>query len=156
MNITRRDIAVAIVSIFATLGIYAMAGAAKPALMGSSAFDWNTIPVTPTKTGSVRHFFKAPTATLDELECHVTTLNPGAMSHPAHKHPNEELIIVREGTVEVLVNGELKRVGPGSVIFNASNVMHSLRNVGDVPAVYHVISWSSPGMKPKTTEGAPN
>jgi quercetin dioxygenase-like cupin family protein len=156
MNITRRDIAVAIVSIFATLGIYAMAEAAKPALMGSSAFDWNTIPVTPTKTGSVRHFFKAPTATLDELECHVTTLNPGAMSHPAHKHPNEELIIVREGTVEVLVNGELKRVGPGSVIFNASNVMHSLRNVGDVPAVYHVISWYSPGMKPKTTEGAPN
>jgi hypothetical protein len=28
--------------------------------------------------------------------------------------------------------------------------MHSLRNVGDTPAVYHVISWYSPGMKPKT------
>ena len=141
---------VAMISICATFGIYVMAEATKSAVMGSSAFDWNAIPVTTTTNGSVRHFFKAPTATLDELECHVTTLNPGMMPHPPHRHANEELIIIREGTLEALVNGEMKRVGPGSVIFNASNVLHSLRNVGDVPAVYHVISWYSPGMKPKT------
>jgi quercetin dioxygenase-like cupin family protein len=58
--------------------------------------------------------------------------------------------------VEVLVNGEWKRVGPGSVVFNASNVLHGLRNVGDVPAVYHVISWFSPGMKPPATNSVPN
>jgi XRE family transcriptional regulator, regulator of sulfur utilization len=48
--------------------------------------------------------------------------------------------------VEALVNGETKRVGPGSVIFQASNQMHTVRNVGDVPAVYHVMRWNSPGM----------
>jgi mannose-6-phosphate isomerase-like protein (cupin superfamily) len=151
MKITRRDISVAVVSICATLGIYVMAQGSKLAVMGASAFDWNAIAVKTNATGSVRSFFKAPTATLDELECHVTTLNPGVESHPAHKHANEELVIIREGTVEVLVNGEMKWVGPGSVVFNASEVMHSLRNVGDVPAVYHVISWFSPGMKPKET-----
>jgi XRE family transcriptional regulator, regulator of sulfur utilization len=83
------------------------------------------------------------------LECHVTTLNPGQMPHPPHQHANEELIIIREGTLEVMQNGEFKRIGPGSVIFNASNVIHSLRNVGSTPAVYHVISWYAPGMKPK-------
>jgi len=113
--------------------------------MQSTTFEWNSIPVKQTDVGSVRQFFKSPTITLDELECHVTTLNPGLQSHPPHKHPNEELIIVREGTVEVLSNGELKKVGPGSVIFNASNQLHSLKNVGSTPAVYHVINWKSPG-----------
>lgn len=146
---TRRDFLIALVSGAAAIGLFTAAENKPPAVMGSSAFDWNSIEVKTNATGSVRKFFQAPTATLDELECHVTTLNPGLMSHPAHKHANEELVIIREGTVEVLVNGELKRVGPGSVVFNASNVMHSLRNVGDTPAVYHVISWWSPGMKPK-------
>ena len=58
-------------------------------------------------------------------------------------------MIVKEGTVESLVNGELKRVGPGSIIFQAANQMHGLRNVGDGPATYHVIKWNSPGMLAK-------
>lgn len=150
--LTRRELLIALISACGAVGLFAAVQDTKPAVMGSSAFDWNQIEAKTNETGSVRKFFQTPTATLDELECHVTTLNPGVASHPAHKHPNEELVIIREGTVEVLVNGELKRVGPGSVVFNASNVMHSLRNVGDTPAVYHVVSWYSPGMKPKTAQ----
>jgi quercetin dioxygenase-like cupin family protein len=150
--VTRRDLIVALVTAFVVLGVYAWAQNTTPPVMGSAAFDWNSIEAKTNATGSVRSVFRAPTATLDELECHITTLNPGLASHPAHKHANEEIVIVKEGTVEVLVNGELKRVGPGSVIFNASNVMHSIRNVGDTPATYHVLSWFSPGMKPKTSQ----
>ncbi|HEX9368352.1 MAG TPA: cupin domain-containing protein, partial [Vicinamibacterales bacterium] len=97
-------------------------------------------------TGEVRTVVQAPTATLDELEIHITTLNPGETPHAPHKHPDEELLIIKEGTVESLVNGELKRIGPGSIIFQAANQLHSIRNVGDVPATYHVIKWNSPGM----------
>jgi hypothetical protein len=46
-------------------------------------------------------------------------------------------------------------LGPGSVIFNASNQWHSVKNVGDVPATYHVINWTSPGMKAKKAAAAP-
>jgi quercetin dioxygenase-like cupin family protein len=53
------------------------------------------------------------------------------------------MIIIRQGTVEALVNGEWKRVGPGSVIFNASNQLHGLRNVGNESAIYHVINWKT-------------
>src|SRR5216684_1860015 len=143
--VTRRDIVVATVAAGLTLFIGSLARS-ETSVMGSSVFDWNMISVKQTKTGAVRQFFRAPTATLDELECHVTTLNPGESPHPPHRHPDEELLIVKEGTVEALVNGEIKRVGPGSVIFQASNQMHSLRNVGNGPATYHVIRWNSPGM----------
>ncbi|WP_210520931.1 cupin domain-containing protein [Hymenobacter terricola] len=107
----------------------------------SSAFEWNSLTATPTKVGEKRQVCDSPTETLDNLEIHVTTLNPGEFAHPPHQHPDEELTIVREGTVEALVNGEMKRLGPGSVIFQAPNRLHSLRNVGTTRVVYHVVKW---------------
>jgi quercetin dioxygenase-like cupin family protein len=139
--ITRRDLLVALPAVAATGGAFAAADT-KP-VMGSSVFDWNSIPVKPTKVGSVRSFFSTPTATLENLELHVTTLNPGESPHPPHRHPNEEMLIIRQGTVETLSNGVWKQVGPGSVIFNGSNQLHGLKNVGADQAVYHVINWKS-------------
>jgi quercetin dioxygenase-like cupin family protein len=111
--------------------------------LSSTIYDWNDIKAEPTKTGEKRQFLQAPTPTLDELELHVTTLNPGEAPHPPHQHPDEELIIIKEGTVESTVNGITKRIGPGSVIFQASNQLHGLRNVGTTKAVYHVIKWKT-------------
>jgi quercetin dioxygenase-like cupin family protein len=121
----------------------------RAAIMHSQVIDWNEVPARKSDVRIVRQFFQAPTATLDELELHVTTLAAGEASHPPHQHPNEELVIIKEGTVEALVHGEWKRVGPGSVIFNASNEWHALRNVGEGPATYHVINWhAAPRLTP--------
>jgi len=139
--ITCRDLIVAFSACAITAGAFAFAD--RTPVMGSAVFDWNSIPAKSTDVGSVRSFFNARTATLDELEVHVTTLEPGKMPHPPHRHPNEELIIIRQGTVETLSNGEWKRVGPGSVIFNGSNELHGLKNVGTDAAIYHVINWKS-------------
>jgi len=141
---TRRDLFVALIAVALTLtGVKAMQQP-KPANLGSRVWDWKDMTARPNAYGEVRSVVRAPTVTLDELEMHITTLKPGLSSHPPHTHPNEELLIVREGTVEALVAGELKRVGPGSIVFQASNVPHNITNVGDVPATYHVVNWKSP------------
>src|SRR5229473_368329 len=146
---TRRDLIVALITASLTLGGVA-AMSARSTVLSSQVFDWKEMTAKPNKTGEVRTVVQSPTATLDELEIHITTLRPGESPHPPHKHPDEELLIVKEGTVEALVNGETRRVGPGSVIFQASNQMHSIRNVGQGPATYHVVKWNSPGMKAKS------
>lgn len=137
-----REIVVVIVAIAATYALTALA-APKPETLGSVAIEWRDVPLQQEEVRAVRQFLRSPTATLNELELHVTTLPAGATSHAPHRHPNEELVIIKEGTVEVLVDGQLKRVGAGSVVFNASNQLHSLRNVGDGPATYHVINWTT-------------
>lgn len=109
-------------------------------VLHSTVFDWNSLTVKPTAVGATRSVVSSPTATLSNLEIHVTTLNPGQMPHPPHRHPNEELVLIDQGTVEAFNHGVWTRVGPGSVIFNASNEVHGLRNVGDGPAQYHVIN----------------
>lgn len=115
---------------------------AQPQVLGPTVFDWDEMKAVKTNVGEVRSLCKSPTATLDQLEMHVTTLNPGTMSHPPHRHVNEELIILREGECETLSDGKWVKVRPGSVVFNASNILHGFRNVGTAPATYHVINWS--------------
>jgi quercetin dioxygenase-like cupin family protein len=111
-------------------------------IMGPTVFNWNNMQAKKTATGEVRSLCKEPTATVDQLEMHVTTLNPGQTSHPPHRHVNEELIIIREGDCETLSDGKWIKCGPGSVVFNASNSLHGFRNIGTTPATYHVINWS--------------
>ena len=125
-------------------------------VMHSTVFDWNTFTVKPTAVGSVRSVVSSPTATLENLEIHVTTLNPGQMPHQPHRHPNEELVLIDQGTVEAFNNGAWKRVGPGSIIFNASNEVHGLRNVGTTPAQYHVIYVKTAATPPGETVIVPD
>jgi quercetin dioxygenase-like cupin family protein len=142
MMITRRDAMVAALTVCGTLaGVGAQQ--AGPAILGSRTFDWEAAVKKDVAHGSTRAFFRAPTVTLAELEMHVTTLNPGQTSHAPHQHVNEELIIIKEGTIETLSLGVWKKVGPGSVIFNGSNDLHGVRNIGSTPATYHVVNWKS-------------
>jgi quercetin dioxygenase-like cupin family protein len=139
--LTRRDAVVAVVAAAVTAGGFAVAqsGTAK----GSWVINWDDVPAKTTESGSVRSLYNGPTATLKSLDVHITTLNPGGAPHPPHKHPNEEMLIVKQGTLEALINGEWKKVGPGGVIFLASNIFHGVRNVGNEPAVYDVIGFKT-------------
>lgn len=111
-------------------------------ILGPHVFEWDQMQFHKTPTGEVASLCKQPTATLDQLEMHVSQLNPGMESHKPHRHVNEELIILREGECETLSDGKWVKVGPGSVVFNASMSLHGFRNVGTTVAVYHVINWS--------------
>jgi quercetin dioxygenase-like cupin family protein len=128
---------VAVASSLATL-------AAQRQAQRSTVFEWTGHTATPNKTGAVWQVTRTPTPTLAELEIHVTTLNPGESPHPPHQHPNEELLIVKEGTLETVQNGVPRRVDTGGIIFQASNDMHGIRNIGQTPATYYVIAWTVP------------
>ena len=50
--VTRRDLLVAAIAILGTAGAFAIAD--QGPVMGSAAFDWNSIPAKSTDVGSVR------------------------------------------------------------------------------------------------------
>ena len=47
---------------------------------------------------------------------------------------------MREGIIELTVNGKSYRLGPGSVGFAASNEEHGIKNVGATPATYFLVA----------------
>ncbi|HVS51067.1 MAG TPA: cupin domain-containing protein [Opitutaceae bacterium] len=117
--------------------------------MNSSIFDWKSLAFTPTKTGERVQVFDVPTGTLDKFHCHITRLNPGENTGPLHRHPQEELVIVKEGTLEVNIDGRKQIAGPGAMIFFAVNENENMTNVGPTPATYYVLQWFTP-LTPKS------
>ena len=91
-------------------------------------------------SAQIRSLLDTTTITLDRLEVHQTSLPPGGSPHPAHRHPHEELMLVERGTLEVTQESAVRRAGAGSLIFQASNEQHGLKNVGADTAVYWVIA----------------
>ena len=151
--LTRREFTLVLCLALTTAGLAAQAQSDKTSVMTSTAIEWNSVAATTNATGSSRKFFEGPTEALEVLECHASTLNPGATNHAILRRPNDEVIIVKEGTIEAFVNDKWVRVGPGSVIFNAANVPQSMRNVGDRPATYHVIMFRPPATPRKPGAG---
>ncbi len=139
--ITSRDFRVAAVAVAATAAVVAFAQTVAKPLMRSRVFPWSEMKVETTKTGERRAVFDAPTPTLARFESHITTLNPGEAPHAAHRHPEEEMMILKEGTLEVVQNETTNRVEAGGIIFCASNELHGLRNVGTNRATYFVLKW---------------
>ncbi len=122
--------------------------------LASAVFDWEKMQPVTVPNGVRRAVFDGPTATLDEINCHITTLNPGEVSGAPRLHVQEEVTIVKEGTIEATWDGHSQTVGAGSVIFFASGATTQLRNPGKVPATYTVIYYYTPltpkkdGVKP--------
>ena len=142
----RRDLCVAL-STFAAVAAALPADGQTPAsssdgplLSKQRAYTFDELPVKEGPNGQSRHVLQGVLPTGEAVEVHETTLLPGHMPHPPHKHLHSELMLIREGSLEFDNDGTLQRVGPGSVVFAASNVMHGLKNVGDSNANYFVVA----------------
>ncbi|MDP3001634.1 MAG: cupin domain-containing protein [Bacteroidales bacterium] len=118
----------------------------KPAQITSGRFkpfyeEWDTITFKPSANGGRRNIINQATSAMKQLEIHVTTLNEGVSSHAPHAHPDEELILVRFGIVEMTIKGTPYRLGPGSVIFLTGNDLHGGSNAGEGKCEYYAIRW---------------
>jgi len=92
--------------------------------------------------GTQRPVMSGTLPTGEFIEVHETVLPAGETPHPPHKHPNSEWLFIQSGRLEYNDNGKIIAVGPGDIVFSASNVSHGLNNVGTADATYIVFSVS--------------
>lgn len=78
------------------------------------------------------------------LEIHETTQEVGAPHEPVESHLHSEIWLVREGTVELTVNGKAQRLSAGEMGLCVAGDKHYIQNVGDTPATYFVVTVGPP------------
>jgi quercetin dioxygenase-like cupin family protein len=111
-----------------------------PALAAAQTFRNEDI--RPVRNGALtsRQMLKARTHTGFALDLHESELPAGDAPHPPHHHVHEELLLIREGTLEVTIDGKSEKLGPGSTAYLQSNLEHGWRNVGTTTARYFVLA----------------
>jgi quercetin dioxygenase-like cupin family protein len=103
-------------------------------------FDSLAAKTNPETHNQMRGVFDGQIHTGMPIELHITTLAPGQMPHAAHQHIHEEMIMLQEGALEITIQGQTTRIGPGSVAYVRSNDLHGFKNVGADPAQYFVLA----------------
>jgi quercetin dioxygenase-like cupin family protein len=134
---------------FAALGVVGMDAEAQAAggedLSKSRVFRFSEMVEKKSANGGwSRAVVKGTLPTGEFVECHETMLPPGQMPHPPHKHPNSEFILIRQGKLQHLGEDvtDTRPIVPGDVVFNGSNRLHGLKNIGTTDALYFVVSVS--------------
>lgn len=146
MEISRRELcalfpAAALPAAAFLLSALPLKSQTEETLASSRVFPFDKLPVDRSANGNeTRPVLRGKLPTGELLEVHETLLPAGAMPHPPHHHLHTELWLVREGTVELTVQGRGQTVGPGGVGFAASNQEHGIKNVGNGPAQYFVVA----------------
>ena len=157
---TRRDVCLSLpaLSLFSVLSREASARTPAASMQAASApsanslhtdfshctaFPFSQLPLRYSDGGAPTYDIARGTVPTGEIvELHETTIEPGKMPHAAHQHPHEELILVREGTMDFFYGGESHILAPGSVGYTAPNQMHGFKNIGSTRATYFIFSLS--------------
>ena len=139
MSLTRRAVFNLIPALVVT-GNAISAVAVQDDSLPSATFPFESMPVQDSDHAQVRKIIKGKLATGEHIEVHETTLPPNGSPHPPHRHFHSEMWLLREGTVELKINGASHRLGPGGLGFVHSNEEHGIKNVGTGPATYFVVA----------------
>ncbi len=139
MSITRRELCYLLPALFPA-AVAAPTLAAQDTSLSSATFAFDKLPVQALDHAEMRRIMKGTLVTGEHIEVHETTLPPNGYPHAAHHHVHSEMWLVREGTVELTINGASHRLGPGGLGFVHSNEEHGIKNVGDGPATYFVVA----------------
>jgi quercetin dioxygenase-like cupin family protein len=137
MKYSRRDL-----SLLATVLLAASkARAAEDNRIPTTVINRNEVDTVKSNQVLHKQFFGGTTHENVPVRVMETELAAGEGPHPPHKHVHEEMALVREGALDVFIEGRgTKRLTAGGLVYVASNQLHGWKNPGTTPARYFVVA----------------
>jgi mannose-6-phosphate isomerase-like protein (cupin superfamily) len=120
-----------------TLPLQGASGARLP----SATLDSNAAKVTHEPFGDLAIYFTGATDQVQSMTAGSLHLKPGMSPHPPHQHPEEEFMVITEGSGEIVVDGKKTNVMPGSMMYCAAGTTHGIVNTGAAPLLFYFYKW---------------
>lgn len=117
---------------------------AQFAQVPSAVYRWEGAQVKKNAKSESRALLEGATPAFTHLKIHGTTVQAGQAAHAEHSHPDEELIIVKEGTLRMTIEGRTELLETGSVAVIIPGDEHGFSNGGAGPVSYYVMRYEAP------------
>jgi len=93
--------------------------------------------------GDLRIYFEGATEQVKSMAAGSLLLKPGMTPHAPHAHPEEEFMVITEGTGEISMDGKITKVAPGSMMYAAAGRLHGIVNTGKTPLLFYFYKWQA-------------
>ena len=118
-----------------------------PGQIGSKVVTWAEASPRVAGWGEMRTYFRGETRGTTSALAAIAVVKPGESVHPAHRHAEEEYLVITEGSGRWHLDGKEFPAAKGDVLHAAPWAMHGLVNTGDVPLTFFVARWNSKGLE---------
>ena len=127
----------------------------KPPRIESAVVTWDKAPAHTADWGEIRFHYRGETLGTKNVLTAVAVIAPGQTIHQAHRHVEEEYLMVTEGSGTWHLDGKAFPAKTGDILYVEPWVYHGLDNTGDKPLTFVVFKYSGKGVKlpPRPNDG---
>ena len=136
------------VAVLFVLGWRRLQGAdPQPGPQKSGIVSWDAARANEADWGEMRRYFTGETFGTKNVLTAVAVVKPGKAVHRAHRHAEEEYLILAEGSGTWSLNGKESPAKRGDILYAEPWVYHGLTNTGSEPLIFVVVRFNSKGIK---------
>jgi len=128
-----------------------------PADLKSQVVTWADARANVADWGEMRRYFTGQTFATKDVLVAVAVVEPGKAVHKAHRHAEEEYLVIVEGTGQWTLGEKTFPAARGDILYVEPWVYHGVTNTGTERLIFVVVRYNGKGVKvPPQPDKRPN
>ena len=120
--------------------------ASRPAVLKPQVVSWEAAPARKADWGEMRFYFRGETGATKDVLVAVAVVEPGKAVHRAHRHAEEEYLVINEGSGIWQLGEKTFPARKSDILYAEPWIYHGLTNTGDKPLVFTVVRYNGKGV----------
>lgn len=122
----------------------------------SRKMSWDEAKSHVAKWGEMRTYFLGNTYGTTNMFTAMAVVKPGESVHPAHRHAEEEFLVLTKGSGTWHLDGNEFPAKEGDVLYVEPWKFHGLVNTSKEPLTFFVVRWNNQGVPPPSAPSGEN